>query len=692
MYPFRDRSLSAAERAEDLLSRLTLEEKLGMLNMYNAPVPRLGIPPFHWWNESLHGVARNGTATMFPQSIALAATFTPEFALETGRIIRREAWIKYRHYARHDWYGTYSCLTMFAPNINIFRDPRWGRGHETYGECPELTAQMGSAYIRGIQGDDPEHLQCAATMKHFAVHSGPEALRRGFEAEVSKRDLAQTYLYAFRECLRRSGVKCVMTAYNGVNGTPMSIDPALIRDLLREKWGFDGVTVTDVGTAKYLVTAHERCQDLPEALAREIASGVDVACERADDPMPDLREAVARGLLSEADIDRAVRHQLTLKFQLGIFDEQPLPDYAELECPAHRAVARKIAERSMVLLKNDGILPLDPKRYKSIAVIGPTAQDIEFLRGNYTGDATRYVTLLEGLIETFGEDRIHYARGSELVRDRSDGCSHDPGDRLAEAATVAERADLVILCLGLTANVEGEGCDPSNPDAAGDKVGLELPEPQLKLLETVRRTGKPIVLLSGSGSALVIPEDAVNACLHIFYPGPEGGRIAARILTGEINPSGRLPVTFYRSTADLPDFTDYAMANRTYRYFAGPVQYPFGYGLSYSRFAYEHLSVPASARLDEPVPCSVDVRCEGPVAGETTVLFFFRYDDGPGYAPLRQFAGAVRIALAPGETRHVEFSISPELLLLADEEGEFRPVPGRLTVMVEDRCATVNRA
>ena len=681
MLRFQDRTLSAKVRAELLLAELTAEEKLGMLSMSNNAVPRLGIPEYHWWNEALHGVARNGKATMFPQAIALAATFTPEFVFEMGRIIAEEARIKHSHYAAQCWNGTYSGLTMFSPNINIFRDPRWGRGHETFGECPVLTFLLGDAYIRGVQGDDPEHMACGATIKHFAAHSGPERTRAGFASRVSSQDLAETYLYAFRHCVEKSKVASVMTAYNALNGTPMSENSAMLKKLLREEWKFDGVVVTDVGTAENLVYAHKTCSNMPETFAREIANGVDVCCEIREG----IQDAWKQGLLKESDIDRAVRRQLVLKFRLGLINPpEKLPDYNRLECAEFRAVSRKIAERSMVLLKNNGLLPLDPNGIRKIAVIGPTATDVNVLRGNYAGTATKYVTLLDGLLEAVGEDRVIYARGCEIRNSKTEICSED-NDRLAEAKTAVEHSDLVVLCLGLTPDFEGEAGDASNADAAGDKMTMELPEVQLRLLDVIRATGKAVVLLLTSGSALVVPEDKIDAAIQIFYPGPEGGRVAADLLFGRVNPSGRLPVTFYRSTSDLPDFEDYSMANRTYRFFRGDILYPFGYGLSYTKFRCSGLNLPERCGIADDVSCEVTVENEGPVFGETVLLFFIRHEDAPFRTPQKQFVRSLRIALAPGESQKVTLDIPAEFFEIVDEYGVFHALPGHVTVLVEDQ-------
>lgn len=677
--------------ADGLIAQMSLEEKLSMMLMDQPGIPRLGIPEYHWWNEALHGVARNGKATMFPQAIALAATFTPELAEKEGRIVAEEAVIKYRHYSALGWRGTYAGLTMFSPNINIFRDPRWGRGHETFGECPVLTSLIGAAFVRGLQGNDPEHMKCAATLKHYAVHSGPEKGRGSFNSVVSEQDLRQTYLFAFHYCMKHAHPGLVMSAYNAVNGDPASKNPRLLKKILREEWGFDGVLVTDVGTGNFMHEQWKLTDSVEESCAVEISNGVDVCCEWGDPRK--FAEYVKSGNLKEADIDRAIRNQLIVRKKIGLLDadDGKLPDYSGLECAEHRRAARQIAERGMVLLKNNGILPLKTTDYRKVAVIGPTAEDRFVLRGNYAGTATKYVTLLEGMLELFGEDNVIYARGCELFAAKTEGCSQD-GDRIAEALAAAGHADLIILCLGITPIIEGEDGDAGNGDSAGDKSSLDLFPVQLDLLEKLRKTGKKIILLNTSGSAIHVPDAEVDAALQVFYPGAEGGRVVADILCGKVNPSGRLPLTFYESADDLPPFADYSMKNRTYRFFNGKVQYPFGYGLSYSKFTVSGLSVPAELPLDSDIPCRVKVRCEGPYEGETTLLFFFRFDDGPVYKPLKQFAGAVRTALKPGEEKEVAFTIDHEFLTLADEAGVFREVPGRLTVMVEDRQIQIRRS
>ena len=481
-----------------------------------------------------------------------------------------------------------------------------------------------------------------------------------------------------------------MTAYNKVNGIPMSVNKKFIGRNLQDNYNFTGVTVTDVGTAAFMVSGHKFCKDMPEALALEISSGVDVCCELTPGCEKFLREAYDRNLLDIADIDRAVRNQFTLKFQLGIMDENKLPDYSLLECKAHRDIAENIARKTPVLLKNDGILPLDTRKIRKIAVIGPTAADTDILRGNYAGTATRYTTILEGLLNKFGEDNVIYARGCEIMLPKSEPCAQS-GDRYAEALIAADLADAVILCLGLTPKFEGENGDAGNAEAAGDKISLEYSSVQKKLLDMITATGKPVILVNISGSALNIPEEKVNAVLQLFYPGSAGGKVVADILDGSENPSGRLPVTFYKDTEKLPDFEDYSMAGRTYRYCKDNILYPFGYGLSYTTFEYSDFSAPEISCKNEDIPCTVTIQNTGKMAGETAILFFFREKEHRENTPLRQFAGAKRIFLQPGEKSAVNFIYPAEFMQFADNDGNFRELTGKIILETGNQQIIVTR-
>ena len=587
MEKFRNPEVPLEERIDALLAELTVDEKLGFLNYRNEGVPRLGISPYVWWNEALHGLARSGTATVFPQAIGMAATFSPDLVERMGEVIALEGRARHADSVRHGDFGTYKGLTYWSPNVNIFRDPRWGRGQETYGECPYLTGQMGAAFVRGVQGSDPEHLKAVATPKHFAVHSGPEKNRLQFNSRVSEKDLRETYLPAFHACIK-AGAQSVMSAYNALNGTPCSVNAGLLNGILREEWGFRGAVVTDAGAGEALVREHKRFSNYPAAVAEELRSGVDVITDWA----VGVREAWKQGLIPEAELDRAVRNQLRLKFRLGFFDPPAeAPSCDVIECSEHRMLALEAARRSIVLLKNaNGILPLDFSRLKSVAVIGPNADSREVLMGNYLGTPTRTVTLLEGILAEAPETcRVIYARGCEAVSPKTEGCAEEC-DRIAEAVGAAERAEISILCLGLNPQIEGEAGDAFNSEFAGDKADLELPGLQKLLLEKIAAVGKPVILVSVSGSALALPEELADGVIQCFYPGAEGGTALGNVLSGKVNPSGRLPVTFYRSADDLPPFEDYAMQGRTYRFFEGEVLHPFGFGLSYTSFACSGLS------------------------------------------------------------------------------------------------------
>lgn len=673
MSTFSDPELPLEERVEALLAELTVEEKLGFLNYRNEGVPRLGIPPYVWWNEALHGLARSGSATVFPQAIAMAATFTPELVERMATVIAEEGRARHFDAMAHGDFGTYKGLTYWSPNVNIFRDPRWGRGQETYGECPFLTGEMGAAYVRGVQGNDPEHLKAAATPKHFAVHSGPEKNRLGFDSRVSEKDLRETYLPAFQKCVK-AGAQSVMSAYNALNGTPCSVNARLLNDILRDEWGFDGAVVTDAGAGEALVRDHRHAVDYPSAVAEELKSGVDVVTDWA----AGAREAWARGLFSEAELDRAVRNQLRVKFRLGFFDPpHDVPSCDVIECPEHRKLALDAARRGIVLLKNaENTLPLDFGKLRTVAVIGPNADSRDVLMGNYFGTPTRTVTLLEGILAEAGEScRVIYARGCEPVSPRTEGCAEE-FDRIAEAVSAAERADVAILCLGLNPLIEGEAGDAFNSEAVGDKLDLELPGVQKLLLEKVAATGTPVILVAVSGSALALPEEPASGVVQCFYPGAEGGTALAEVLSGKVNPSGRLPVTFYRKAEDLPPFEHYAMAGRTYRFFAGEVLHPFGFGLSYTTFSYRNFTVPERIEPGDSMKTELTVENSGPRAGEHVIELYVSAVNPPTRTPLKQLAAVKRVALAPGESLRVELEIAPDSFLLTFDDGSRKFLPG----------------
>lgn len=666
--PWRDAARTFEERARLLLAAMTDAEKLGQVNYRNQAIPRLGMNAYVWWNEALHGLARAGAATVFPQAIGMAATFNPPSVREMGGIIAREGRAKHHECARQGDYGSYKGLTFWSPNVNIFRDPRWGRGHETYGECPFLAGQMGAAYVCGVQGEHPKYLQAVATPKHFAVHSGPELTRLSFNSVVDERDLRETYLPAFQACFA-AGAQSVMTAYNAINGEPCATNDYLVNNILRAEWGFDGAVVTDAGAGEALYKEHKMVADYPEAVAKELSCGIDVIV----DWEIGAEEAWKRGLINPQDLERAVYNQLLVKFRLGFFDdpaEVPLADtpIEVIECPAHLAAARQASRESLVLLKNErGILPLDKAALRNIAVIGPNADARDILLGNYFGTPTKHVTILQGVQNAVGDAcRVWHARGCEHMRPRTEPCAEDH-DRYAEAVAVAQRCDVVLLCLGLSPSIEGEAGDAFNADAGGDKLRLELPEPQEELIRRIVATGKPVVVLMIAGSAVISPavEEQADAMLHCWYPGPEGGTAIVETLFGDTNPGGRLPVTFYRTTRDLPPFEDYAMDGRTYRFFRGEPAYPFGFGLSYTRFAYRGLEV---QRREGGVLVRVTIDNTGGRDGDEVVQVYasqlatFR-------TPLRQLVAFRRVSVSRGQSLPVELWIEDAQLVLTDPAG-----------------------
>lgn len=685
---YKDQSLSFEERAKDLVSRMTLEEKVSQM-LFNSPaIPRLGIPAYNWWNEALHGVARAGVATVFPQAIALAATFDEDLVYKVADIISTEARAKYHEFQRKGDHGIYKGLTFWSPNINIFRDPRWGRGHETYGEDPYLTARLGIAFIKGMQGDHPKYLKTAACVKHYAVHSGPEEERHSFNAVVSEKDLRETYLPAFKECIEEADVAGVMGAYNRTNGEPCCGSKTLLKDILRDEWGFKGYVTSDCWAIKDFHENHKVTSTAPESVALAVNNTCDLNCGNM---YLNLLIAHKEGLVSEEAIDEAVTRLMTIRMRLGMFDDPEKVPYANIpyeknDCPEHRAFAVEVAKKSLVLLKNENnILPLDKDKIKSIAVIGPNADSRQALLGNYHGTPSRYVTVLDGIREAVNEDtRIYYAEGCHLYKDRVQALG-EPYDRFAEAISAAERADVVIVCLGLDANIEGEQGDVSNEFGSGDKKDLNLPGQQQELLEAVYKVGKPVILVLLSGSALAInwADEHIPAIIQAWYPGAEGGKAIASLIFGEYSPSGRLPVTFYRTTEELPDFRDYSMENRTYRYMKNEALYPFGYGLSYTKFEYSNIVLDKDKiSVGESIECRATVKNIGNWASDEVVQLYIKDVEASVRVPRWQLRGIRKIHLEPGEEKEVSFTITPKDMSLINEEGKRMLEPGLFEVYV----------
>jgi beta-glucosidase len=683
--PFHDPELSFEERAKDLVSRLTLEEKWQQMVHEAAAIPRLGIPEYNWWNECLHGVARAGIATVFPQAIGLAAIWSYPRMFEIASVIADEARAKHHEFARQGDRGYYKGLTFWTPNINIFRDPRWGRGHETYGECPHLTGKLGVAFVKGLQGDDPKYFKLVATAKHYAVHSGPEAMRHEFDAIASPKDLRETYLPAFHDLVVEGKAYSVMSAYNRTNGEPCSASPTLLQKILRDEWGFQGYVVSDCWAIRDIHTHHKITKAPFESAAISVQAGCDLNCGCSYEHIP---EAVKNGVLSEAEIDVCLRRLFEARLRLGMFDPPERVPFASTpyevnDSEPHRELSRVAAREAMVLLKNDGVLPLS-KNVKSIAVIGPNADDRHVLVGNYFGFPSRSSTPLDGIRAAVSKaTKVWYTQGCKLTGTKREGLGR--AAVLSEARSMAERSDVVVLCLGLSAEIEGEQGDASNSEAAGDKTTLELPGLQQALLEEIVGLGKPTVLVLISGSALSVTwaHEHVGAIVQAWYPGQEGGTALAELLFGDYNPGGRLPITFPKSIEDVPDFADYRMKGRTYRYIEREPLYPFGYGLSYTRFDYQKLALAKSrVAVGEEVELSVEVKNVGQRAGDEVVELYVKDLESSCLVPHHQLRGFERVHLKPGETKLVRFSLSTRDLSLIDERGKRVIEPGKFRLFV----------
>ncbi len=835
----------AAERVRDLISRLTLEEKVAQLQHSTPAIDRLGVPAYNWWNEALHGVARAGRATVFPQAIGLAATWDFSLLNRVATSISDEARAKHHDFARRGQRGIYQGLTFWSPNINIFRDPRWGRGMETYGEDPYLVGRLAVAFVKGMQGDDPKYLKTIATPKHFAVHSGPESDRHVFDAEIDSRDLRDTYLPAFEMAVRDGGAWSVMCAYNRVLGSPACASPLLLDTILRREWGFGGYVVSDCGAIDDISQTHKVARDPAEASAMALKTGCDLSCGTT---YAALTDAVKRGLATEREIDTALERLFTARFRLGMFDPPGRVKFAQtpitvVDGPAHQALALEAARESIVLLKNEGrILPLG-KDTKTIAVVGPNADDAEVLLGNYNGTPGRSVTPLEGIRRKVGAaSRVLYAQGADwaeglpafevvpasalrTIKDRrvvagltgeyfnlgpvaqtqagpswdsatltfpdlsgapafskvdsrldlkwfdaapdprlrgsefavrwtglllppvsgsyqvgGYGCTgfrlylddallveyksnHEPSKKAkavtleagrgyklrieyfnrgsdarfqllwtrpnrqleANALSVARQADVIVAMMGLSPRLEGEEMEvPVAGFKGGDRLTLDLPAAQQQLLEQLVALGKPVVLVLLNGSALAVnwAADHVPAIVEAWYPGQAAGTAIADVLFGDYSPAGRLPVTFYQSIDQLPAFSDYRMAGRTYRYFTGVPLYPFGFGLSYAQFAYRKLMVSSHVLSGQDLAVSVEVENTGKVAGDEVVQLYVTDEEASVPVPVRALQGFERIRLAPGERRTVRFVLTPHQLAVVDNAGRRVLQPGGFEIAV----------
>jgi beta-glucosidase len=823
--PFLNPSLPTDQRVNDLISRMTIEEKCSQLVNQSRPIPRLKVPGYDWWSEALHGVANNGIATVFPEPVGLAATFDPALIHKMAVVISTEARVKYNQDQKDGNSQIFQGLTFWSPNINIFRDPRWGRGQETYGEDPYLTAQMGMAFVTGMQGEDPKYLRVVSTPKHYAVHSGPESTRHTVDVKVSKHDEEDTYLPAFRATVVDAKAASVMCVYNSVNGQPGCANDFLLKETLRGAWNFQGYVVSDCDAIADIERGHHYVKTVAEAAAVSLKAGVDSDCADFIAKKTDASDyqryidAVKQGLLTEQEVDVTLRRLFTARMKLGLFDPPSMVKYAqipesELDSAPHRDLAHQAARESIVLLKNDGTLPLNASSVKTIAVVGPLADQVRVLEGNYNGTPSHATTALDGITKAFPNAKVTFSPGTNFLRTaspvptealstpqgqpglkaeyfngtkfegaavmthvdptidfaphshpaRPDGggdfsvrwtgfvtpletgkyaigldgmknklwiddkliVNYDEAwgmqtktvemdlekgrkysvkleenfgtgiltrfvwnklnpDPQGNAVVAAKSADVVVAVVGITSQLEGEEMDVKVPGfSGGDRTSLDLPKEEEDLLKAVKGTGKPLVVVLMNGSALSVnwAADNANAILDAWYSGEEGGAAIAETISGDNNPAGRLPVTFYKGVDQLPDFSDYDMKNRTYRYFTGDPLYPFGYGLSYSKFAYSGLKVSApSLKAGDPLGVDVDVKNSSAAAGDEVVELYLSFPKIPG-TPIRALRSFQRVHLAAGATQHVHFDLSPRDLSSVTEAGDRVVASGTYTINV----------
>ena len=666
----------ARAKAHELVGKMTLEEKASQLKFDAPAIERLGIPAYNWWNEALHGVARAGTATVFPQAIAMAAMFDDDKMKEIADVIATEGRAKYNEYSKQEDRDIYKGLTFWSPNVNIFRDPRWGRGHETYGEDPYLTSRLGVKFVEGLQGDG-EVMKAAACAKHFAVHSGPEALRHEFDAVASKKDMYETYLPAFEALVKEAKVESVMGAYNRTNGEPCCGSQTLLVDILRKQWGFEGHVVSDCWAVRDFHENHKVTGRPEESVAMALKAGCDCNCGCTYEFVV---ASAKEGLISEEVITTSCERLFTTRYLLGLFDGSEFDEipYEVVECKEHVELAVDVARKSAVLLKNDGVLPLQKEKLKTIGVVGPNANSRVPLFGNYYGTSSRYITILEGIQDEVGEDvRVLYSEGCHLYKDRVEGLAWED-DRISEAVTVANHSDVTVVVVGLDETLEGEELDQSNGVGSGDKADLLLPEPQRRLLKAVADTGKPfvVILMAGSSIDLSFAEEHAAAVLQAWYPGARGGKAIADLLFGNCSPSGKLPVTFYKDTDHMPEFTDYSMKGRTYRYMEDEALYPFGYGLTYGKAEVTEAVLKNTPAKESDIEVAVTVKNESNVDIEEVIQLYIKDLDSPLAVKNYSLCGFKRIALKAGEARTIDMTVDNRAMMVVDENGE-RSVEGR---------------
>lgn len=676
---YQDESLSFKARAKDLVDRMTVEECAGQMLYEAVAVERLGIKAYNWWNEALHGAARSGMSTVFPQAIGLAAAFDPEVTKAVAEVAATEGRAKYNTFQKYEDYGIYKGLTFWSPNVNIFRDPRWGRGQETYGEDPYLAGKLGASFVKGLQGDDPKYLKAAACAKHFAVHSGPEALRHEFNAVASKQDMEETYLPAFKE-LADAGVEGFMGAYNRTNGEPCCGSKTLMVDLLRGKWKFDGYFTSDCWAIADFHLHHGVTENITDSVALALENGCDLNCGNT---YYFIMEAYKEGKITEEQIRTSCQRLMETRMKLGMFDEKtPFDDidYTAIDTEESRALNEEIARRTMVLLKNDGILPLKKENLKNVAVIGPNANSIVPLNGNYHGTANQYHTVLEAVRKALPDARVNYSKGCHLYEHKLEDPGYS-GDCLAEVKAQTDLADVVILVVGMDETIEGEEII-GKEGFTGDKKDLLLPQSQQDLIAAVCARNTPVVLVNMTGSAIDFAEGCkANAIIQAWYPGAMGGKAVSDLIFGEFSPSGRLPVTFYRNDNNLPGFEDYSMENRTYKFFQEKPLYPFGYGLSYTSFAYSNLKADKEEFAPgEDLTVTVTVKNTGLMDAEEVVQCYVRDEEASVRVPVHKLCQTARVCLRAGEEKEVSLTIDSDQFCVINEDGEHIWEPGRFFI------------
>ncbi|MCR9286133.1 MAG: glycoside hydrolase family 3 C-terminal domain-containing protein [Bacteroidetes bacterium] len=667
-FPYQNPNLSLDQRVDDLVSRMTLEEKAGQL-MYTAPaIERLNVPEYNWWNECLHGVARNGRATVFPQAIGMAATWDTDLMQRIGDAIATEGRAKYNVSIAHGHRGRYQGLTFWSPNVNIFRDPRWGRGQETYGEDPFLTSRIGVAFVKGLQGDHPMYIKAAGMGKHYAVHNGPEKLRHVFDAKSSMKDLWETYLPAFEALVKEANVEGIMGAYNRTNGDVCCAHPYLMKDVLRKQWGFKGYYVSDCWAIKDFYDGHNIVKTAPEAAGLALNTGCNLNCGNT---YPHLLKAIEEGHTSEAEIDRNLKELLPTRFRLGLFDPFGTNPFDHIgpemiRHPKHIELTKEAATKSIVLLKNkDNTLPLN-KDIGSIFVTGPMATHMQALLANYYGVSEDMKTFLEGIVgKTSPQTSIKYRQGALL-----DEPNRNPNDWFSG---VAEESDVTIACIGISQLIEGEEGESIASRHFGDREEIGLPQNQINFLKKIRSKAKKLVVVITAGSAVSCPEvyEMADALLYVWYPGEQGGNALGDIVFGDANPSGRLPVTIVKSIDDLPPFEDYALANRTYRYQRTEPLFSFGFGLSYTNFKYSNLKLSKTQiKKGESVSVDVTVSNVGNYQGDEVIQLYLTDMESDIELPKYALKGFQRVSLQQGDSKTVTFEVTPEMMQMVNENGE----------------------